>query len=247
MKLSLLLIAVVISTSLYGQNKQRTIMDRENNLIEHYNSTGKDTLFKNGRYSAYTYFSNSIICKGFYKNNLKDSVWCYYSRGVVIDSGYYREDKKIGVWQSYKTNGQLQVQYDFTNKKLLIYNPEPQDADTSALYSVVNNTESVMTVLDRAPIYLDGDTMFKNTIVLNLPYPQQAREAQIQGKVIISFIVDENGHPTDYKILKKMGYGLDKAALNAVKHATGDWLPGLLKGKPVAVEHIIPVSFSLPQ
>ena len=248
MKPILLLIALTLSANLYGQITQHVILDRKNNLREYYTSSGEDTLVKNGKYSAYPFFSKPLICKGFYKNNLKDSVWCYYSGwGNLIDSGYYRDDKKIGIWQSYKKNGQIEEQYDFTNKKLITYNPEPEDADTSILYRVVNKSESVMTVLDRPPIYLDGKLMFKEAIGGHMIYPQEAREADIQGKVIISFIVNEEGHVVDYKFLRKIGHGLDEAALNAVKHASGDWLPGLLKGKPVAVEHITPVSFSLPQ
>jgi TonB family protein len=248
MKITLSLIVIIISNNVFGQIAQHTIVDRNNNIIENYYASKEDTLLKEGRYSAYTYFTKGIICRGFYKNNLKDSVWSYYSlSGILIDSGYYHQDKKVGIWRSYKNDGQLQMEYDFTNKKLISNNPDPQDADTTNLYKVVNKTDFKMSVLDQPPVYIDGDAMLKTIIMINLRYPQQARQSETQGTVVVGFIVNEDGHVSDYKIIRPAGHGLDEAALDAVKHVTGDWLPGVLNGKPVAVEHMIPIGFSLPQ
>jgi TonB family protein len=243
MKLPLLLIALILSNKLLAQTKECRSIDRNKNLVERYYALQADTQIKEGRYVAYTFFTDRIICKGFYKNNLKDCTWNYYSfTRRLADSGTYYKDKKIGVWYAFKDDGQIQLAYDFTNKKLISYNRNPED--TGYVYKIVTDSGYTMSSLERPPIYLDGDVMLKNTIGINIRYPQQARESNIQGKVIVGFIINTDGHVSDYKIIKPVP-GLNEAATEAVKHASGDWLPGLQNGKPVAVEYIIPVTFSL--
>jgi TonB family protein len=83
------------------------------------------------------------------------------------------------------------------------------------------------------------------TFYSGLRYPAKAREDNIQGKVIIAFIIDENGKVSNFSVKKGIGGGCDEEALKAIKNIDGDWLPALLNGKAVAVECQVPVSFTL--
>jgi len=99
--------------------------------------------------------------------------------------------------------------------------------------------------MDRAPVYLDGSYRFSGEVGKGIRYPAAARSANQQGVVVVSFTIYADGHVSDYKIKKPLGYGLNDAALTAVKNASGEWLPGILHGKPVSLEYDVPVNFQL--
>lgn len=78
----------------------------------------------------------------------------------------------------------------------------------------------------------------------NLTYPQLARDAGIEGRVIIQFVVDKEGAVQNPVVVRGIGSGLDAAALKAVESAT--FTPGIQRGEPVDVKMSLPVTFKLP-
>ena len=81
-------------------------------------------------------------------------------------------------------------------------------------------------------------------LLLNLKYPVEAMNKKEQGKVIVQFIVSENGEVSEPKIIRSVSPALDKEACRIVL-AMPKWNPGKLKGKPVAVRYMLPISFRL--
>ncbi|MCD8528692.1 MAG: energy transducer TonB [Chitinophagales bacterium] len=79
----------------------------------------------------------------------------------------------------------------------------------------------------------------------NKVYPPKAIENDIQGKVFVSFVVDETGNVTNIEIKKGVDALLDEAAINVVK-SLPKFIPGKQRGKPVKVNFVIPVNFKLP-
>jgi TonB family protein len=63
------------------------------------------------------------------------------------------------------------------------------------------------------------------------PYTDEAREAGLEGTVILTFVVDENGRVRDIKVLQGLGMGLTEAAKRAV--AACPFSPGERNGQPV--------------
>lgn len=77
-----------------------------------------------------------------------------------------------------------------------------------------------------------------------LKYPEIARKAGIEGKVIVQVLVSEKGQVVRTKIMKSLGHsGCDEAAVNAIKSVR--WKPALQRDKPVKVWVAIPVIFRL--
>lgn len=66
----------------------------------------------------------------------------------------------------------------------------------------------------------------------NHKYPNEARKNKIEGKVVIQFIINEDGTCSDFKVVKGIGHGCDEAAVEAFKKMP-KWKPGLVNGKPV--------------
>lgn len=80
-------------------------------------------------------------------------------------------------------------------------------------------------------------------IYQNIRYPDAARRAGIEGRVIIQFIVDENGNVTDPVVVRGIGGGCDEAAIEAIRSV--EWTPGRQRGRAVRVQFQLPVMFRL--
>ncbi|MEL7376362.1 MAG: TonB family protein [Bacteroidota bacterium] len=78
-------------------------------------------------------------------------------------------------------------------------------------------------------------------------YPQEAREANIQGTPVISFIVEKNGLITNPEIVRDPGGGLGSSALRAVQLMQSEvrWRPAVQEGEPVRFKFNLPVRFRL--
>jgi periplasmic protein TonB len=74
-------------------------------------------------------------------------------------------------------------------------------------------------------------------------YSEEARKAKFQGTVEISIVIDERGMPTNIRILRPLGLGLDQKAVEAV--SKWRFRPGMKDGRPVAVVAKVDVSFRL--
>ncbi len=78
----------------------------------------------------------------------------------------------------------------------------------------------------------------------NLQYPEIARKAGVEGRVVVNVLIDEKGNVVDTKILKSLGNnGCDEAAIAAIKSVK--WKPAKQRDKPVKVRVGIPVVFML--
>jgi TonB family protein len=74
-------------------------------------------------------------------------------------------------------------------------------------------------------------------------YDEQARAAKIEGSVLVSLVVDENGVPRNVKVVRSLDPGLDQKAIEAVQQ--WKFRPGQKDGNPVAVQAQIQVTFKL--
>lgn len=77
----------------------------------------------------------------------------------------------------------------------------------------------------------------------NPEYTEEARNAKIEGAVLIEAVIDENGIPTEPKVVRTLDKGLDQKALEAVRQWR--FKPGLKDGTPVAVSVTIEINFRL--
>ena len=85
---------------------------------------------------------------------------------------------------------------------------------------------------------------FSKWVNENLKYPQAAKDAGAQGRVLLQFTVYPDGSVRDTKVLRGVNPDLDAEALRVVS-ASPDWTPGYVKGEPVKVTYTFPVIFQL--
>ena len=100
---------------------------------------------------------------------------------------------------------------------------------------------------DYKPTFLgssDPRLFLQKWVYQYLRYPKQAMQDGVQGKVLVDFVIDENGKMTDVKVLKGVDEALDAEAVRVVS-ASPDWKPGYVKGKKVKSEISLYVEFRL--
>jgi periplasmic protein TonB len=75
-------------------------------------------------------------------------------------------------------------------------------------------------------------------------YPAQARENGIEGKVVISFVVMQDGSINHVQLIKGIGFGCDQEAIRVIE-SMPRWNAGKQNGKTKAVKMVIPIVFKL--
>lgn len=99
----------------------------------------------------------------------------------------------------------------------------------------------VFTIVEDMPELKGG----MQAIYDNLEYPEIARQAGIEGRVVVQFIIDEEGQVVDPQVVRGIGGGCDEAAVEAVKQV--EFTPGRQRGRPVRVRYSLPITFRLSQ
>lgn len=104
--------------------------------------------------------------------------------------------------------------------------------------------EETLTVVDVMPQYPGGDRELLKFIAQSIKYPTDAQEAEVQGRVICSFVVDKKGNIVEPKIIRGIDPSLDAEALRVIGMMPR-WTPGRQDGKAVRVLYTVPITFRL--
>lgn len=75
-------------------------------------------------------------------------------------------------------------------------------------------------------------------------YPKKAKNKGIQGKVIVSFVIEKDGSVSTTKVLRGVHKSLDNEAMRVVNEMP-KWTPGTQRGKAVRVQYTLPIIFSI--
>ena len=104
--------------------------------------------------------------------------------------------------------------------------------------------EKVYDVVEQMPSFPGGTAAMMEFIKRTKVYPVSALKQNIQGRVIITFIVEKDGSLTNAKVIKSVHPALDKEALRVVKKMP-KWMPGKQNGNAVRVKYVLPITFRL--
>ena len=97
---------------------------------------------------------------------------------------------------------------------------------------------------DTYPQPVGGMAALYAGLAQNIKYPEDARNAGIEGKVFVQFVVDKSGELRDVTAIKGIGYGCDEEAVRAVKESAR-WEPARIVDMSVSTRMILPISFKL--
>jgi TonB family protein len=106
--------------------------------------------------------------------------------------------------------------------------------------------DNVFTIVEEQAHPINGMTDFYKFIGQNIQYPIEARKLNIEGRVFVSFMVDENGKLSDFKIIRGIGSGCDEEAVRVLM-LSPNWKPGMQDGVAVKSLFNMAIVFKLGQ
>jgi len=102
----------------------------------------------------------------------------------------------------------------------------------------------VFFIVEEMPEFPGGEAALHKYIAQSIKYPVIAQENGIQGRVYVSFVINQKGEVTDIKIARGVDPALDKEAMRVISKMP-KWKPGKQRGKPVKVSFTVPINFVL--
>jgi TonB family protein len=160
--------------------------------------------------------------------------------------------KRICMMHTDKTNGWARLAYALCVPLLMgamcccteKYSTEKPYDDTVSIFRFEKPSVPFYEVEEK-PTFQGGDAYeFSRWVNMQLIYPEGAKARHAEGRVTISFTVNEKGKVKDVRILRGADPELDKEALRVVSMSP-DWTPGRADGKTVPVTYTFPIIFQL--
>lgn len=109
---------------------------------------------------------------------------------------------------------------------------------------IVSDTSNADLIPDKFAMYPNGLNGIYEHVSKTIKYPSTARQLGIEGRVIVSYIVEVDGTIKEIKFIQRAHPALNKEAIRIL--LTMDrWIPGYANGKPVRMEYVLPIKFTL--
>ena len=165
---------------------------------------------------------------------------------IVEDNEVNREDEILSqdeIEQTDRAFGQTNVdngqddrtQFQTAVDEVVVENKEEKPKEVK---------EEIHTLVEQMPQFPGGDAALMKYLSSHINYPPMAAENNVQGKVILQFVVEKDGRVGEVKIARSVDKDLDKEAIRVVK-SLPKFTPGRQNGYPVRVWYTLPVNFKL--
>ena len=104
--------------------------------------------------------------------------------------------------------------------------------------------EKVFVAVEQMPQFPGGDAELMKFLSKNIKYPTMAMENNIQGRVVVQFVVTKTGAIGEVKVIRSVDRDLDREAIRVCK-SLPNFIPGKMNGQAVNVWYTLPVNFKL--
>jgi TonB family protein len=106
----------------------------------------------------------------------------------------------------------------------------------------ISDGNSIDDVKEVMPEFPGGPQALMDYLKSNVIFPKVAEDDGIQGRVVVSYVVDIDGSITDVQVVQSVHPALDKEAMRVVRNMP-KWIPGKHDGKAVQVKYSLPINF----
>ncbi|PAW92253.1 hypothetical protein CKK33_01580 [Mucilaginibacter sp. MD40] len=138
--------------------------------------------------------------------------------------------------QPVKTSYVVPVNFSLDGSVTSVTN-KPDGAD-------LKEGEELFTEVEQSPSFPGGVEAFGSFLAKNIRYPKEAKENNIQGRVIATFIVEQDGSLSNIRIVRGIGAGADEEAVRVLA-ISPKWIAGVQNGHKVRVQYTVPINFAL--
>lgn len=110
--------------------------------------------------------------------------------------------------------------------------------------STVSDKEKVYQVIGQQPSFPGGREELFKYLAYNVKYPIDAAKNKIEGRVLVTFVVEHDGSISNVNVANSVYPSLDKESIRVVS-GMPKWIPGKANGKTIRVKYTIPITFRL--
>ena len=164
-----------------------------------------------------------------------------YKKRSTINLVFEMDDWFIDDMYNLKRRMQQFIEQDFYETP---YEDKNEYNEEDRYIDNMESEKSVSDVVEEMPQFPGGSSALFEFLARNVKYPVDAEENGIQGRVIVTFIVECDGSITDVKVAKGVDPSLDREAIRVIRMMP-NWKPGTQNNKPVRVKYTVPVTFRL--
>ncbi len=226
--------------------------------------------YPNGKRSAVNIYKNGVLSGAQYeffpngkpyiiKTNTPDSknpltpniiiTTNYDSLGkALVENGTghfigYDKDFKYVAEEGEIKNGLKEGEWRFKQDSLTAVELYKEDKFISGT-STLNGNVIKYTAPATPPTFKGGTMNFLQYLGDNIRYPAAERQNRVQGRVVVSFIVEKDGSLSNIKVTQSVSPDMDAEAVRVIKRSP-KWTPGIQFGRAVRASFVVPISFSL--
>lgn len=167
-------------------------------------------------------------------------------RETKFEKGVLEKGHKTGVWEyyGYTPSGEKVVvqRYDYDAGRLVYFRP---GADVKCRAEVSPGQWGYVRP-DQPPLFIGGDAALAE-YTRRMVYPPEAISRNIQGKVVVAFVIDTLGQLSNYHLVQRLGGSCDEEALRVARTVPAQWVPARVGSRAVTVEYELPLNFRLAQ
>lgn len=165
---------------------------------------------------------------GYFKGYAADSTETY-------EEGQVKGGKRDGVWKGSVKELHVTFVENYVNGTLLAGTATYDDGQSVTYSQRLKQTDFKGSVNE-----------FSKFLMRNIHYPAEARERDVQGRVIVGFVVEKTGKITQVKVYRSAASSLDTEAVR-VMNSSPLWIPAMRFGRAVRIRYAVPIAFTLSE
>ncbi len=214
---------------------------------------GAGTQFKGETYRAK---DDSLVSVGYYSvtdSSIKYGHFTFYEHGKISSEGNYDGSKQVGEWKRYYIypkklwcteqyqDGQVKELTSYYEDGKIKRKEQHKDSKITGTCYDEKGKEIEFTPFEIQP---QPTFSLNEYLSSSLHYPIDAQESGIEGRVVVKFVVNEDGSISSVEVVKSVNPSCDKEAARVVA-GMPKWIPGIVDDKIVSVYFTQPISFKL--
>ena len=167
---------------------------------------------------------------------------------AVVTTGVQQDHAVQSVMQSLEP---ANIEADATPEAVEV-EAEPEEApaideantEEQVTEEPVNQSKKVYESVEQMPEFPGGMEGLMRYLQQNVQYPPIAVQNNVQGRVVVQFIIDETGQVGDVEVVRSVSEEVDAEAVRVIK-SMPKFEPGRQNGEPVAVWYTLPIAFKM--
>ncbi len=156
-----------------------------------------------------------------------------------FEHGTLTQGQPTGAWEYFEEGNQLALRMNYDSSRISYRRPD------TARYELLINDEWRLVQPSRPPILLGSRAQRRATVSKELRYPVAAVQQQLQGDVLLSYLVQPNGQASDFTVLSSPSSDCTQEVWRVLNQQSDRWIPAVYLGQPRVARFYLRVRFEM--